>query len=95
MDTPINIYLAHTDPIFKTLQLLKLQYLYKLKIRKLYYNMVANNVSESIRILLPRQSYSHATYNIRDHSYQIPKIHHEYAKNKYSFILWVFIIHKE
>ena len=41
-------------------KLLKLQDLYKLKIPKLYYIMVANNVS-----------YSHATYKIRNHSYQI------------------------
>ena len=45
--------------------------------------MVANNISESIRILLPRQSYSHTTYNIRNHSYLIPKIHHEYVRNRY------------
>ena len=55
-----NHFKAHTDPIFKTLQLLKLQDLYKLKISKLYYNYV-NDVPESIRILLPR----HATYSIR------------------------------
>ena len=82
-----NHYKAHTNPIFKTLQLLKLQDLYKLKILKLYYNMVANNVPESIRILLPCQSYSRATYNIRNHSYQIPKIHHEYARNSLRYNL--------
>ena len=83
-----NNFNAHTDPIFKTLQLLKIQDLYKLIILKLYYNVVANNVHESIRIMLPCQSYSHATYNIRrDHSYQIPEIHHEYARNSLRYNL--------
>ena len=49
-----NYSKADIDPIFKILQLLKLQDLYKLKILKLYYNMVADNVPESIRIMLPR-----------------------------------------
>ena len=37
--------------------------------------MVANNVPESVRIMLPRQSYSRTTYSIRNHNYQIQKIH--------------------
>ena len=55
-----NDYKAYIDPI----QLPEIKDLYKLKILKLYYNTVANNVHESIRILLPRRSYSHVTYII-------------------------------
>ena len=44
--------------------------------------MVANNVAESIRILLDQnicRSYRNAAYSPVNHSYQIPKIYHEYT----------------
>ena len=55
--------------------------------------MVADNVPESIRILLPHQSYSRTTYSLRNNSYQIPKIHHEYARNSlWKTVLLVVIV---
>ena len=38
-------YIAHTDPIFKTLNLLKLPDLYRLQLYKLYYKMKKTNCS--------------------------------------------------
>ena len=36
---------------------------------------------QSMRILLPRQSYSHVTFTIRNNSYQILNNNHDYARN--------------
>ena len=35
-------YLAHSKPLFKTLKLLKIEDLYKLKLMKFYYNLSYN-----------------------------------------------------
>ena len=84
----LNHYKAHTDPIFKTIQLLKLKDLYKLKILKLYYNMINNKLpAEHFRLQLPCLSYGHQTYNIRNSKYQLPKIQHEYAKGMIAYTL--------
>ena len=63
----INSVTVERVPTFNFLGLTKI---YTKKILILY--MVANNIPESIRILLPRQSFSHATYGIRNHSYPMP-----------------------
>ena len=34
-----NYYIAHSEPIFKSLELLKIDDIYKLKILKFYYNL--------------------------------------------------------
>ena len=38
-------YLAHSEPLFKTLKLLKIGDLYKLKLMKFYYNLSYNLLS--------------------------------------------------
>ena len=35
-------YLSHSEPLFRTLKLLKIEHLYKLKIMKFYYNLSYN-----------------------------------------------------
>ena len=35
-------YLAHSEPLFKTLKLLKIEDLYKLRLMKFYYNLLYN-----------------------------------------------------
>ena len=35
-------YLAHSEPLFKTLKLLKIENVYKLKLMKIYYNLSYN-----------------------------------------------------
>ena len=37
-----NEYLAHSEPLFKTLKLFKIEYLYRLKLMKFYYNLSYN-----------------------------------------------------
>ena len=35
-----NYYIAHSEPIFKSLELLKIEDIYKLDILKFYYNLI-------------------------------------------------------
>ena len=37
-------YFAHTEPIFKNLNLLKLEDIYKLKVLKFYFNLIKGNL---------------------------------------------------
>ena len=45
-------YLAHSEPLFKTLKLLKIEDLYKLKLMKFYYNMSFNLLPSSFNYYL-------------------------------------------
>ena len=45
-------YIAHTDPIFKTLNLLKLPDLYRLQLYKLYYKIKKQTVPTYFRHIL-------------------------------------------
>ena len=53
-------YLAHTEPLFKLLELLKVHYLYELKLSKFYYKLSYNHLPsyfnyclETINDILP------------------------------------------
>ena len=53
--------------------------------------MVANNVPESIRILLLHVNPIVMLHNIQNHSYQILKNYHEYARSSLRYNLPILI----
>ena len=64
-----NKYIAHTNPIFKTLNLLKLPDLYRLQRYKLYYKIKKQTVPTYFRYISIEVVNS---YNTRDTFFQIP-----------------------
>ena len=59
-------YISHTEPIFKSLNFLKVTDLYKLHVLKIYYNYCHNNLPSYLRSFeFPRISQIHS-YNTRN-----------------------------
>ena len=79
-----NYYVAHSEPIFKSLELLKIYDIYKLKILKLYYNLTNYSLPEYFN------NYLDVINNELPHSYQLrinarplmrlPKIRHQFSE---------------
>ena len=75
-----NYYIAHSEPIFKSLELLKIDDIYKLKILKFYYNLTNYSLPDYFN------NYLDVINNELPHSYQLrinarplirlPKIRH-------------------
>ena len=72
-----SYYIAHTDPIFKTLNLLKLPDLYRLQLYKLYYKMKKQTVPTYFRNILTEVIIP---YNTRSSFLKCPIARHEYTR---------------
>ena len=79
-----NYYIAHSEPIFKSLELLKIYDIYQLKILKFYYNLTNYSLPDYFN------NYLDIINNELPHSYQLrinarplirlPKIRHQFAE---------------
>ena len=74
-------YRAHTIPIFKLLNTLKINDLYWLMVLKFYYKLEIKLLPSYFDEFIPKKSASSTVYSIRNPQNQMPKIKHEYAKN--------------
>lgn len=72
---------AHTEPLFKDLSMLKLPDLYIMKILKLCFNLFNNNLPDQFNHLLPRLTDGNTHYPIRNKTYKLPLVKHEFAKS--------------
>ena len=73
-------YRTHTTPIFKSLNILKINDLYWLMVLKFYYKLV-NKLSPSyFDEFISKKSAGSTVYSIRNPQNQMPKIKHKYAK---------------
>ena len=72
-------YIAHTDPIFKTLNLLKLPDLYRLQLYKLYYKIKEQTVPAYFRHILTEVVNP---YNTRNTFFKYPIARHEYTRKR-------------
>ena len=67
-------YIARTDPIFKTLNLLKLPDLYRLQLYKLYYKMKKQTVPTYLKNIITKVIIP---YNTRNSFLKFPIARHE------------------
>ena len=71
---------AHTEPLFKNLNMLKnLPDLYIVKIPKLCFNVFNNNLPDQFNSLLLRLT-DNTHYPFRHKTYKLPLVEHEFAK---------------
>ena len=71
---------AHTEPLFKNLNMLKnLPDLYIVKISKLCFNVFNNNLPDQFNSLLLRLT-DNTHYPFRNKTYKLPLVEHEFAK---------------
>ena len=73
-------YRAHTSPIFRSLNILKINDLYWLMVLKFYYKLENKLLPSYFDEFIPKKSAGSTVYSIRNPQNQMPKIKHEYAK---------------
>ena len=78
----VSKYNAHTDPLFKQLNILKLEDMYSLAKYKFYYKIVKNRLPPFFLSLKPQRvsdSHNHNTRQSAD--FVIPRIKHKFASH--------------
>ena len=80
-------YRAHTEPIFKSLNLIKVQDIYYLAILKFYSKLINNNLPHYFDDFMPHFSIGATNYNIRNPDLQLPRIRHEFPRSSLRYQL--------
>ena len=80
-------YRAHTEPIFKSLNLIKVQDIYYLAILKFYSKLMNNNLPHYFDDFMPHFSIGATNYNIRNPDLQLPRIRHEFPRSSLRYQL--------
>ena len=71
---------AHTEPLFKEHNLLKVQDIYHMAILKFYSKLINDNLPNYFESFTLQLSAGHQHYNFRNPSRLLPKIKHEFPK---------------
>ena len=80
-------YRAYTEPIFKSLNLIKVQDIYYLAILKFYSKLINNNLHYYFDDLMPHFSMGATNYNIRNPDLQLPRIRPEFPRSSLRYQL--------
>ena len=84
-------YNAHTEPLFKLYNVLKVEDIYNYRLLVLYYNLKHKNVPYHIASFLPKTSIARERYPIRKSRFQPPLHAHEYISKTCKYRLPVFL----
>ena len=83
-----NKYNAHTDPLFKSLNLLKVEHILKLQELKLYHKFSNNKLPVYLQNLPLNQNNSIYNFNTRgQYNIHTIRVHHEFAKRSLRYSL--------
>ncbi len=80
-------YIAHTEPICKTLNLLKVTDLFRCCLWKFYYKLMNREVPSYFISMLPELPRICEHYNIRRPTFHLPKIRHGFAEQLLQYCL--------
>ena len=80
-------YRAHSEPTFKSLNLLKINGIYYLSILKFYFKLINNNLPHYFDSFKPQFANGVSHYNLRNPSMQLPIIKHEFPKQSLRYKL--------
>ena len=73
-------YIAHTDPIFKKLHMVKVTDMFCIAIWKFYYKLRNNLLPPYFNYMKPNLPVICNHYNVRNPKFHLPMIKHEFAK---------------
>ena len=88
-------YRAHTEPLCKTLNLLKIQDIYQLAIFKFYHKLINSGLPHYFEDFTPIFSHGNEHYNFRNPSRQIPRHKHEFPKQSLRYNLVTTLNHSQ
>ena len=80
-------YRAHTEPILKSLNLIKVQDIYYLAILKLYSKLINNNLPPYFDDIMPHFSICATNYNLRKPDLPLSRIRHEFPRSSLRYQL--------
>ena len=80
---------AHTEPLFKEHNLLKVQDIYYIAVLKFYFKLVNNHLPHYFNNFTPQFSAGHQHYNFRNPTRLLPKIKHEFPRQSLRYRLIV------
>ena len=80
---------SHTEPICKTLNLLKVQNIYQLAIFKFYFKLINDGLPHYFDNFIPTFSVGSAHYNLRNPCRLLPNIKHEFPRQSLRYNLIV------
>ena len=80
-------YRAHSEPIFKSLNILKMDDIYYLSILKFYSKLINNNLPHYFDSFKPQFANGVLHYNLRKPSMQLPIIKHEFPRQSLRYKL--------
>ena len=78
---------AHTEPLFKEHNILKVQDIYHMTILKFFSKLINDNLPNYFESFTPQFSAGHQHYNFRNPSRLLPKIKHEFPKQSLTYKL--------
>ena len=80
-------YIAHTEPIYKNLRLLKLTDMFPIAVWKFYYKLMNNQLPEYFIDWKPELPRVCTRYDIRSPVFHLPLIRHKFAENSLRYCL--------
>ena len=80
-------YIAHTEPLFKELKLVKITDMYDIAIWKFYHKLMNNQLPMFFSSMTPQLPVACARYELRNPKSHLPTIKHKYAENSIRYCL--------
>ena len=80
-------YIAHTEPLFKELKLVKITDMYVIAIWKFYHKLMNNQLPMFFSSMTPQLPVACARYELRNPKSHLPAIKHKYAENSIRYCL--------
>ena len=80
-------YIAHTEPLLKELELLKITCMFTLSIWKFYYKLMTNQLPIYFAIMKPVLPQVGTRHEIRNPVYHLPDIRHAFAQQSLKYCL--------
>ena len=80
-------YIAHTEPLFKELKLVKITDMYVIAIWKFYHKLMNNQLPMFFSSMTPQLPVACARYELRNPKSHLPTIKHKYAENSIRYCL--------
>ena len=74
-------YHAHSEPIFKCLNIMKIEDIYNQRLLTFYYNLINNNLPIYFTNFKPKCSLGSVRYQIRNPKFLLPSNSHEFIKS--------------
>ena len=84
---------AHTEPLFKEHNLLKVQDIYYIAVLKFYFKLVNNHLPHYFNNFTPQFSAGHQHYNFRNSTRLLPKIKHEFPRQSLRY-RWIVTLNE-